>query len=243
MRPELLDQIGKTLSIAGSRRGLLQVLAASPLAALSALRVEESRGKKRKCKRCMSLSNCKPTQICDGRCCRTCTVCASGCKFTSVQAAIDAAKKGATIRICAGTYPEHDITIGKSLTLAGAGAEADDTQNTVLDAGGQGRVMAINQATVTLRGLRLTGGDDTNRPADTFGGGISNSGKLTLDRCTVTGNRAGSSFGGGVYTGEGASLALKNSHVTNNVAVTVDVASKGGAYTTPVTRSRSRTAA
>jgi len=48
------------------------------------------------------------------------TVCASGCDFTSVQGAIDAATPGATIFVGAGTYDEQ-VVINKALTLEGVG--------------------------------------------------------------------------------------------------------------------------
>ena len=55
----------------------------------------------------------------------SCDVCEAGCRFTSVQAAINAAPDGGTVRIAAGTY---------------AGAVTIDTDITIVRCGG-GRVI------------------------------------------------------------------------------------------------------
>src|SRR5450759_780642 len=47
-------------------------------------------------------------------------VCNSGCFFTSIQAAINAAQPGATITVGAGSYYEN-VVVNKSVTLRGAG--------------------------------------------------------------------------------------------------------------------------
>jgi hypothetical protein len=59
------------------------------------------------------------------------TVCAIGCDFTTITAAVAAAVAGDTISIGAGTYPEHSILITKPLTIVGAGTGATivDGQN------------------------------------------------------------------------------------------------------------------
>ena len=168
--------------------------------------------------------------------CATCDVCASGCAFSSVQAAIDAANSGATITICAGTYSET-ITIDNDVTLAGAGDGADAASNTILDGGQNGSVVTVNQGpTVTLRGLRITNGDTINggglfnqstltmtmctvaqNGADQ-GGGIYNVGALTLNQSSIENNFAPNNEGGGIFNGNGATLVMNDSQISGNSA-------------------------
>ena len=68
-------------------------------------------------------------------------------------------------------------------------------------------------ATVNLSGLTLTGGNG----GATRGGGISNSGTLSVTACAITGNTAGSSlYGGGIYS-EGK-LTVHSSTISGNTA-------------------------
>jgi len=129
-----------------------------------------------------------------------------------LQAAIAAAGPGASLQLCAGTWPlGATITIATSLTLAGAGAG-----QTILDGQDALRVLRITAgATVTLRDLTVTRG----KPAGVLpGGGISNAGDLTLRNVTVTACAA--EAGGGIYTAQGSALSLAGgSLIQDNTAV------------------------
>jgi hypothetical protein len=145
-----------------------------------------------------------------------------------VQAAIDAASPGATIRVCAGYYFEANVTIDKDLTLIGVGANA-----TTLDARRRDRVMTVISGVVGLQGLRLTRGnaqlgggiyvnDEGTVTMDgchisdnilvSVGGGIANYGTMTLTNCVITGNSA--DFGGGLHNG--GTLSLTNCSIARN---------------------------
>jgi hypothetical protein len=102
-------------------------------------------------------------------------VCASGCVYTDVQAAVGAANDGDVIKIGTGVYTQSApfyqmVYISKSLTLRGGYNPPDWSMSdpsiytTTLDAQWNGRVMYIDGSamtgsiTVTLDGLQLTGG-------------------------------------------------------------------------------------
>lgn len=86
----------------------------------------------------------------------------------------------------------------------------------------------LDRARVSISGVRITKGD-----GDGMGGGIYNTGVLTVERSTISGNEAYS--GGGIQneksdvTPEGGTLIVKNSTISGNSAEGYDVFG-GGIY-------------
>jgi len=106
----------------------------------------------------------------------TITVCSSGCDFTTIQDAVNAAAPGGKVEVAAGTYDEQ-VVIDKSLTLQGAGdttivkPSSAVKLTTILDSHwwGNGFVAGIIVAnvpggSVTVKNLKVDGADITTRP-------------------------------------------------------------------------------
>jgi hypothetical protein len=139
-----------------------------------------------------------------------CTVCASGCRYATVQAAVADASAPSTITICPGTYTGN-VTIDREVTLIGAGDGAG-TGDTILQGTFGGRVVSIGVGiTATLQRVRITGGGPD------VGAGIYNEGDLTLTDCTLIGNDANGN-GGGIYNTGDSTLALAGCIITVNSA-------------------------
>ena len=125
-----------------------------------------------------------------------------------------AALQGQTI-----TLNGSELTINKSVTIDGT------NRNITINANQKSRVFSIGStSTVVLAGLTITGGQVTN-----YGGGIHNSGILTLTNCHVLKNKASSSvtsptavssysYGGGIYNANSGTLKLTNSEIAENTA-------------------------
>lgn len=119
--------------------------------------------------------------------------------FLAVQAGIDAAAAGDTLRIAPGTYEEHLLIDGKDLLLEGTtGAEV-----TFLDGQYSGRVLTVLSAPggVTLRGLTIQHGVMSGVEINDQGGGVAAFlTALTVEDCVFQDNGA-SSRGAGLVVG------------------------------------------
>lgn len=119
----------------------------------------------------------------------------------------DPALAGGTIHLAGPLVPQGSVTI-----------DGNDAPGIALDGGGVDRVLIVDGGLdVTVAHLTLTNGYGFQ-----LAGGVLNNGALTLDHVTVTGNTmttdAGDFWqgGGGIYNGEGATLNLTDSTVSDN---------------------------
>jgi beta-glucanase (GH16 family) len=122
------------------------------------------------------------------------------------------------------TLTSGQLTVDRSVTV-----DASAAAPVTISAGGTSRVLQVQAgAVVTMNDLVIRDG-----VAGPQGGGILNFGELSLDRVVVTGNLENStdtSFelgGGGIYNGDGATLNLTDSTVSNNMAMNQPA---GGVY-------------
>jgi hypothetical protein len=168
-----------------------------------------------------------------------CVAARPGC-YSTLQAAVDAAKDGDTITVAPGTYP-GGVTVDVSVAIVGAGAAA-----TTIKGGGPvltlGKEFATVEPTISIRGVTITGGRNTSVPdhAVTQGGGIripqaasfTTGATVTIRDSVVTHNSAASeqllpagfcgpfdcSFTSGGGISNDGRLTLINTAVTDNIA-------------------------
>jgi beta-glucanase (GH16 family) len=121
----------------------------------------------------------------------------------------DPALAGATVDL---TSP---IVVAKDVTVDGS-----DAPGLTLSGGNADRVLVVEpETTATVRQLTLTEGYGFQ-----LAGGVLNNGDLTLDHVTVTNNTMTTDVGdfwqggGGIYNGDGASLTLVDSTVSDNAS-------------------------
>jgi len=176
-------------------------------------------------------------------------VCESGCTFSSIQAALDAAEDGDTVRVAQGLYFENDIRIDDPITVTIQGgwntsftSRSSDPRLTIIDGMGLDRVFYIYASydetiSVTIEGLTITNGKRGD------GGGIyararagTSSTTDSILNLTLTNNRivANQAFywGGGIYvsasTSSDVGSALVDFNLNNNRIAHNSACSDGG---------------
>jgi hypothetical protein len=181
-------------------------------------------------------------------------VCPSGCAYSSIQTAVDAADPGDVIKVAQSDYTDvHQrsgitqvVYISKTVTIRGGYTTTNWTtpdlvaHPTTLDAQGLGRVLVITGSiTPTIEGLRITGGDASGlgglRGDPAYydaGGGVYVYGAMpTISHCVIYSNTASTldrGFGGGLYL-EGV-ITLTGNTVQENIASTAHYGAGGGMY-------------
>jgi len=151
----------------------------------------------------------------------TVTVCASGCDYTAIQAAIDdpAVVSGSTINIVDPIHTESEIIVDKDITILGQGADSTIVQAHEEAGGVDDRVFFVEEgATVIIRGMTIRHGNPDLEPkvlgVRRCGGGIANLGNLTVEDTVITHNIA--SGGGGVINR--GNIRFVNTAISDNVA-------------------------
>jgi hypothetical protein len=154
------------------------------------------------------------------------SVCASGCAFSSIQSAVDAAASGDSINIAAGRYVENVTIAGKNLQLIGAG-----NGRTTVDGASRGSVFTLGSGTdsptasIQISNLAVTHGlaDD--------GGGIDvlAGANLSLQGVLVVSNQARHQ-GAGIFINipTHSPATLSGCAIENNKADAADQLSVGG---------------
>jgi hypothetical protein len=113
-------------------------------------------------------------------------------QYATIQAAVNAAQEGDTVRVAAGTYAERVLIEGKAIALLGAGAA-----ETTIDAAHSGRPITLSN----------TGTGQVTVAGFTLKNGLVNWSNLAMP---------GAGQGGGVYA-EYSNITLRNTVITNNL--------------------------
>jgi hypothetical protein len=95
------------------------------------------------------------------------TVCAMGCDFTTIAAAVAGSAAGDTISIGAGTYPEHSILVNKPLIIVGAGTgvtivDGQNLTNYALAGVFNVRAPAAGAGVISISGLTVVNAGKTS---------------------------------------------------------------------------------
>jgi YD repeat-containing protein len=118
---------------------------------------------------------------------------------------INAEGLGSVFQISAGVHAEfHGLSITDGITGIKAFSSTDNITVTDCAISGNSNVGILNIGTAYVADSTISGNGNTT--SSEYGGGIDNSGILSVKYCTISGNQIGS-FGGGIYNSGSATIA------------------------------------
>jgi hypothetical protein len=126
---------------------------------------------------------------------------------------------GSTVLLAAGEYAltAGQLTIATTNSFAVAGTGSGQTTIRQTTAGQRVIKLSVDVGTVTIRGVTVTGGDQTavdgsctTNTGEVDGGGVFNAGALTLSDVTLSGNTATGTDGAGASSGTAGTGAAAN---------------------------------
>ncbi len=144
----------------------------------------------------------------------TIRICAEGCEFTTIQAAIDDPGTSAhdVITVTDPVHTEAGVKVHKDVTIQGLGAGRTTVQAHARLEEAPDRVFYIPEGTaVTIKGKTIRHGHPHVYPQG--GGAIANFGTLTVEKCVVRDNSAND--GGGIFNH--GTMTMLNSAVYDNL--------------------------
>jgi nitrous oxidase accessory protein NosD len=167
------------------------------------------------------------------------TVCASGCAYTGIQAAINAASPGATITIGPGNYDEN-VLVDKPVTLKGSGNSTviyPAVSNPVcgggsLCGGTASNIILVQASDVTITKLRLEGDNPAltsgvvvgGKDIDARNGIITNHEAGTYNNLTVSKVKVSDVYLRGMYASSGGTFDFDHDTVENVQAEEASIA-------------------
>ena len=184
-----------------------------------------------------------PNDLTSGASC-TAGVATPSCSLRAAVAAANAST-GATITVPAGTYLLNggygsntgDLDLTKPMTIVGAGKPSGAAATSIVGSGDRVFDLASTASTVTIRGVRISGGavgkdigggirtaygtnltlveSTVTGNSAKEGAGVHNSGTLTVERSTLSGNTS-TGKGGGLFNA--GTATVRNSTLNGNVA-------------------------
>ena len=152
----------------------------------------------------------------------TITVCASGCDYTSINAAIDASSNGDIIQLSAETYTEGQVvdTDGKAVTIRGT-TDKEGNPTATIDGADSHRILRISSGeglSTTVENLNIVRGRNSGVGAEGGGMLISSASRPTIRNCVFE-NNVSTGYGGGLDIVDSSDPLISNCRFTNNLSV------------------------